>query len=91
LPVGDAVKVEVADGIAFLLLPVAGAGAHQFVEVGHPHRPVVDDEAGDAAARIDIDADRAVAVGQVGIALEQIERLDKMAVSVDHSHIGLTP
>ena len=87
----DTVKIEVADAAAFLLLPISGAGAHQFIEVGHPHRPVVDDEAGDAAARIDADADRAIAVGGVGIALEQIEGLDKVAVSVNHSHIAHAP
>ena len=82
----DTVEVEVADAAALLLFPVPGAGAHQFVEVGHPHRPVVDDEAGDAAARIDADADGTIAIGGVGIALEQIEGLDKVAVSVNHSH-----
>jgi hypothetical protein len=72
-------------------LSVFGAGAHQFIEVRHPHPPVVDAKPGDTAARFDVDANRAIAESRFGIALEEVERLDKVTVSVDRSHVAHAP
>src|SRR5581483_5110844 len=78
-----AVAVEVADVESLLLLAVAGQDAHHLVHVAQLEHLAVADHRSLAGLGLAHQPHRAFAEGGIDVALEEIERLHEMAVTVD--------